>query len=191
MLRQGGRSADHSNTRWGLNSTEWDYLKKELSEEFRLIVWDLPGLGRSTPSTNRDYSLENLSRHLEAVLALVGDQPAILLGHSIGGMITLTFCRLFPKALGDRVRAIALVQTTYTNPVRTANMAGLLTALERPVIVPLLHLTIWLSPLIWLSNLMSYLNGSALLSTKSSGFAGKQTPAPGYSLGATNASGTC
>jgi hypothetical protein len=79
MLRQGGRSADHSNTRWGLNSTEWDYLKKELSEEFRLIVWDLPGLGRSTPSTNRDYSLENLSRHLEAVLALVGDQPAILL----------------------------------------------------------------------------------------------------------------
>ena len=124
-------------------------------------------------------------------ISLGWDQPAILLGHSIGGMITLTFCRLFPKALGDRVRAIALVQTTYTNPVRTANMAGLLTALERPVIVPLLHLTIWLSPLIWLSNLMSYLNGSALLSTKSSGFAGKQTPAPGYSLGATNASGTC
>jgi pimeloyl-ACP methyl ester carboxylesterase len=90
-------------------------------------------------------------------------------------MITLTLCRLFPKALGDRVRAIALVQTTYTNPVRTTNMAGLLTALERPVIVPLLHLTIWLSPLIWLSNLMSYLNGFALLSTKSSGFAGTET----------------
>ncbi len=160
---------------WGANSTEWDYLKKELSDEFRLIVWDLPGLGRSTRPTNRDYSMENLSRHLEAVLALAGDQPAILLGHSIGGMITLTFCRLFPKALGDRVRAIALVQTTYTNPVRTTNMAGLLTALERPVIVPLLHLTIWLSPLIWLSNVMSYLNGSALLSTKSSGFAGTET----------------
>jgi hypothetical protein len=47
-------------------------------------------------------------------------------------VITLTFCRLFPKALGDRVKA--LVQTTYTNPVRTTNMAGLFTALERPVI---------------------------------------------------------
>jgi pimeloyl-ACP methyl ester carboxylesterase len=160
---------------WGANSTEWDYLKKELSHKFRLIVWDLPGLGRSTRPTNRDYSLENLSRHLEAVLALAGDHPAILLGHSIGGMITLTFCRLFPKALGDRVRAIALVQTTYTNPVRTTSMAGLLTAMERPVIVPLLHLTILLSPLIWLSNLMSYLNGSAFLSTKSSGFAGTET----------------
>ena len=30
---------------WGANSTEWDYLKKELSDAFRLIVWDLPGLG--------------------------------------------------------------------------------------------------------------------------------------------------
>src|ERR1700726_4714625 len=90
-------------------------------------------------------------------------------------MITRTLCRLFPKAMGDRVRAIALVQTTYTNPVRTTNMAGLLTALERPVIVPLLYLTIWLSPLIWLSNWMSYLNGSAFLSTKSSGFAGTET----------------
>ena len=78
---------------------------------------------------------------------------------------------------GDRKLkwAIALVQTTYTNPVRTTKMAGLLTALERPIIVPLLHLTIWLSPLLWLSNWMSYLNGSALLSTKSSGFAGTET----------------
>jgi hypothetical protein len=54
-------------------------------------------------------------------------------------------------------------------------MASFLTVLERPVIVPLLHLTIWLSPLLWLSNLMSYLNGSALLSTNSSGFAGTET----------------
>lgn len=111
--------------------------------------------------------MENLSRDLEAVLGLAGDRPAILLGRSIGGMITLTFCRLFPKALGARVKGIALVQTTYTNPIRTTNMAGLLTALERPVIVPLLHLTIWLSPLLWLSNLISYLIGSALLSTAS------------------------
>ena len=54
-------------------------------------------------------------------------------------------------------------------------MASLLTALKRPVLIPLLYLTIWLSPLIWLSNFMSYRNGSALLSTKSSGFAGSET----------------
>ena len=160
---------------WGANSTEWNYLKKELAGDFQLIVWDLPGLGKSTRPTNRDYSMENLSRDLEAVLELTGDRPAILLGHSIGGMITLTFCRLFPEVLQTRVRGIALVQTTYTNPVHTTKMASFSAALERPVIVPLLHLTIWLSPLVWLSNWMSYLNGSAFLSTKSSGFAGTET----------------
>ncbi len=49
-------------------SGEWNYLKRDLSDRFRLIVWDEPGLGKSTPPTNRDYSLKNLARDLEAVL---------------------------------------------------------------------------------------------------------------------------
>ena len=159
---------------WGADRTEWDYLRRDLAARFRLIVWDLPGLGRSSQPANHDYRLENLANDLQAVLALAGDQPAILLGHSIGGMITLTFCGLFPEALGTRVGGIALIQTTYTNPVRTTSFAGLLTALENPLIIPLLHLTIWLAPLVWLMNQLSYLNGSSHLSSKDSGFAGSE-----------------
>jgi pimeloyl-ACP methyl ester carboxylesterase len=162
---------------WGQNSTEWSYLKRQLSDRYRLIIWDLPGLGLSTRPQNRDYSLENLARHLEAVLELAGGRPAVLLGHSIGGMITLTFCRLFPEALGTRVAGLGLVHTTYTNPVRTTQGAGLATALERPLIVPLLYLTIWLSPLVWLMTWMSYLNGTAHLTTKQSGYAGTESSA--------------
>ena len=160
---------------WGADRSEWDYLRQDLGNRFRLILWDLPGLGRSTRPTNQDYRLENLAGDLQAVLALAGERPAVLLGHSIGGMITLTFCGLFPKELGRRVGGIALVQTTYTNPVRTTTLAGLLTALERPVLVPLLGLTIGLAPLVWLMNQLSYLNGSAHLSTLRSGFAGNET----------------
>jgi pimeloyl-ACP methyl ester carboxylesterase len=134
----------------------------------------LPGLGRSTQPANHDYRLENLANDLQAVLSLAGDQPAIILGHSIGGMITLTFCGLFPKELGTRVAGIALIHTTYTNPVRTTSFAGLLSALERPLIFPLLHLTIGLAPLVWLMNQLSYLNGSALMSSNGSGFAGSE-----------------
>ena len=147
---------------WGADRTEWDYLRRDLAGRFRLIMWDLPGLGRSSRPANHDYCLENLANDLQAVVALAGDRPAILLGHSIGGMITLTFCGLFPKELGTRVGGIALVQTTYTNPVRTTSFAGLLSALERPLIIPLLHLTIGLAPLVWLMNQLSYLNGSSL-----------------------------
>ena len=124
---------------WGLNSREWNYLKRDLVNGFRLVVWDEPGLGKSTRPTTRDYSLENLAADLEAVLALTGDKPAILCGHSIGGMITLTFCRLFPSALGSRVMGLVLTHTTPTNPVRTTSGAAFYTAIEKPVLVPLMY----------------------------------------------------
>jgi pimeloyl-ACP methyl ester carboxylesterase len=160
---------------WGANSAEWYYAKKYLADRFRLIVWDLPGLGLSRKPDTNDYSLEKLARDLDAVLALAGDRPAILLGHSIGGMITLTFCRLFPEALGRRVAGLALVHTTYTNPARTARWSGLYTALQKPVIEPLLHLTIGLWPLVWLWQWLSYLNGSTHASTARQVFAGTET----------------
>jgi pimeloyl-ACP methyl ester carboxylesterase len=160
---------------WGFHSAEWNYLKRELAVRFRLIVWDEPGLGKSTRPSNRDYSLENLARDLDAVLAVAGEKPAILLGHSIGGMIILTFCRLFPEAIGTRVNGIVLTHTTPTNPIRTTSGAAFLTAIEKPVLVPMMYLTIALSPLLWIMNWLSYRNGSAHLANKRSSFAGTET----------------
>jgi pimeloyl-ACP methyl ester carboxylesterase len=160
---------------WGANSTEWFYEKRYLAERFRLIVWDEPGLGLSKKPDNNDYRLEKLAADLHAVLELAGDRPAVLVGHSIGGMITLTFCKEYPETLGTRVAGLVLAHTTYTNPVRTTQMASLLTAIEKPVIIPLLYLTIGLWPLVWLANWMSYLNGSAHRSTHKSSFSGNET----------------
>jgi pimeloyl-ACP methyl ester carboxylesterase len=160
---------------WGANGTEWYYVKKHLADRFRLIVWDLPGLGLSRKPDDNDYRLEKLAHDLDAVLSLCGGRPAVLAGHSIGGMITLTFCRLFPEALGTRVAGLLLVHTTPTNPVRTTKGAAVYSALERPVLVPLLHVTIGLWPLVWLMNWLSYWNGSAHRSTHRESFAGTET----------------
>ena len=103
---------------------------------------DLPGLGKSEKPENHDYSLNKFARDLEAVIDLAGPQKPIVLGHSIGGMTILTYCKLFQARLRDRVAGLVLVQTTYTNPVKTAILSGLLTALEKPVIPPLSHLLI-------------------------------------------------
>ena len=90
-------------------------------------------------------------------------------------MITLTFCKVFPKPWGPAWWDLVLVHTSYTNPVRTTPMAGLYTALEKPVLIPLLYLTIALWPLVWLMNWMSYFNGSAHRSTHKSSFSGNET----------------
>jgi pimeloyl-ACP methyl ester carboxylesterase len=160
---------------WSLDSDEWSYAKKELAQRHRLIVWDLPGLGRSTSPTDNDWSLERLAGHLDAVVDTAGFKPVILLGHSIGGMIILTYCRLFPEKVRAQVSGLVLAHTTYTNPVKTTAMAGLMTALQKPLLEPLCHLMIWLSPLARLMNWLSYGNGSAHRSTERSSFSGRES----------------
>jgi len=160
---------------WGPNSTVWYYAKRQLSDRFRLIVWDLPGLGKSSKPKNKDYSVEKYARDLEAVVAIAGKKPVILLGHSMGGMLTLTFCRLFPEHLERQVAGLILVDTTYTNPVNTSIFSGLLRALQKPLLQPILYLTILLSPLVWLMTWLSYLNGLLYISVEVSGFTGKET----------------
>jgi pimeloyl-ACP methyl ester carboxylesterase len=160
---------------WGTDSTEWYYAKQHLADRFRLIFWDLPGLGQSRGPDDDDYRLEKLARDLEAVVAQAAPRPVVLVGHSIGGMIILTFCRLFPQYLGCQVAGLVLIDTTYTNPLKTATASGLLQALQKPLVEPLLHLTIWLSPLVRLLNWLSYLNGTAHVAGAISGFAGHQT----------------
>lgn len=160
---------------WGPDSTVWYYAKKQLAQQFRVIVWDLPGLGRSKKPKNRDYSLEKYAHDLNAVLEIVGDQPVILLGHSMGAMILLTFSRLFPERLKQQVAGLILVDGTYTNPLKTSILSKLLLTLQKPLIEPLLHLAIVLSPLLHLSSWLSYLNGLTLLTTEISGFTGRET----------------
>ena len=160
---------------WGLDSDEWTYARKRLAVRYRLIVWDLPGLGKSKGPDNKDWSLEKMAGDLDAVVALAGDRPVILLGHSIGGMITLTYCRLFPASLGPRVRGIVLANSTYTNPVKTMSNPGLYSALQKPLLEPLCHLMVWLSPLVWLMDVLSYINGSAHSSTEKASFSGHES----------------
>jgi pimeloyl-ACP methyl ester carboxylesterase len=160
---------------WGANSTEWFYQKRYLIDRFRLILWDIPGAGLSKKPDNNDFRMENLAADLGAVVSVAGSRPAILVGHSIGGMITLTFCKMFPEMVQSRIAGIVLAHTTYTNPVRTTQMAALYTAIEEQIIIPMLYLTIALWPFVWLMNWMSYFNGSAHRSTHKSSFAGNET----------------
>src|SRR5919199_811214 len=159
----------------GANRTSWYYAIRALSQRFQVLVWDMPGLGHSDKPRRGDYSLERHAQDLEAVLGVAAGQPAVLVGHSMGGMVLLTFCRLFPQHLGTRVRGLALVDTSYTNPARTTTASRFVRAVQKPLLEPLLHVTAWLAPLVWLMSWLGYLNGSSHLLGMFFGFAGSQT----------------
>ncbi len=160
---------------WGTSETEWYYAKRQLSGQFRLIFWDLPGLGQSTQPENRNFALEKMASDLDSVLSLANGKPVVLVGHSIGGMINLTFCRLFPDRLGRQVSGIAQVDTSYTNPVTTTKNAGFSRAIQKPIGEPLLYAMIGLSPLVRAMNWLSYENGASYLMNAHSSFAGSET----------------
>src|SRR3569833_3150501 len=72
---------------WSLDSTVWFYAKRDLARQFRLVLWDLPGLGRSKRPPDGHIDMGKLAQDLETVLGAAGGRPAVLVGHSIGGMI--------------------------------------------------------------------------------------------------------
>ena len=156
----------------GMSSTAWYYQKRKLAERFRLIVWDLPGCGRSRGPATGDYRLEKLARDLDEVVALAGGRPAILVGHGLGGTIALTYCKQFPEKVGREVAGLVLVDAPATGPVRSTASSGLLRTIEALALVVLLHLTIWLSPLVRLMSWLGFHNGLLHLYTMLTGFAG-------------------
>ncbi len=159
---------------WGVDNRAFYYTKRALATRHRVIAWDLRGLGKSSRARNNDYSLDTMADDLAAVADLARG-PAILLGHSIGGMITQTFARRHAARLGSDVSGLVLVGTTYTDPTRTTLGASVMHALERPLFTPLMYLTIALSPLVWAMNWLSYFNGTQLIGTALTGFTGSET----------------
>jgi pimeloyl-ACP methyl ester carboxylesterase len=159
---------------WGVDNRAFYYTKRALSMQHRVVAWDLRGLGKSSRAGRNDYSLDAMADDLAAVVALAGG-PAVVLGHSIGGMIAQTFARRHADRLDADVAALVLVGTTYTDPTRTTLGAPLMHALEGPLFTPLMYLTIALSPLVWAMNWLSYINGTQLIATALSGFAGAET----------------
>ncbi len=159
---------------WGTNRNDWSYISPKLNEQSEVLYWDLPGLGASPKPEDENYELSNYASKLKELIEKQ-TKPVILMGHSIGGMIILTLAGQYPSLLGNQVSKMILIHTTYTNPSKTALFSGLLTAIQEPILKPMLWVQIALSPLFRLANILSYFNGAAFLATALTGFGGHQT----------------
>jgi len=73
----------------------------------RVVLWDYRGHGRSeAPADPAAYSLEQVVDDLGRVLdQAAGDRPAVLAGHSLGGLVSLHLALAHP----ERVRGLALL----------------------------------------------------------------------------------
>jgi proline-specific peptidase len=95
-----------------LNASCWHHQLRKLSDEFRVVVYDMRGHGQSERPASEDWSMEAHARDLEAVVGAIGDGPVMIVGHSMGGMVLLKYCGMYPEQLGSRITALVLADTT-------------------------------------------------------------------------------
>ncbi len=88
---------------FGETGNVWDQQVEFLKDDFKLIVPDLPGSGESELVDN--MSMEGMSEVIRAIFDAEGVAPsgskpdAVLVGHSMGGYITLAYVKKFNKSL--------------------------------------------------------------------------------------------
>lgn len=88
---------------WTCDLTFWRG-QAPVYEKHRSLLIDLPGHGQSD-KPDVSYTQERFARAVDAVMRDAGVERAVLVGHSMGGAVGLTFVRLFPA----KARALVLV----------------------------------------------------------------------------------
>lgn len=159
----------------GSDHTQWLELIEDLRDRYHVIAYDILGHGLSQRGRWADHSLEAMAQDLDDVMRLANGRKVIVIGHSMGGMIALTWCGLNPRYVREKLAGLILVHTTPQNPFDTMAPVPLHRILLRPVFVPLLRLTTWIGPLVKLMTRLSLWNGTTHWNNELQLFAGHET----------------
>ena len=93
---------------FGATGRMWAYQIEMLARNFKVILWDMRGHGRSdSPAEPTAYSQANSVDDIAAILDALGVQKAVIGGHSLGGFLSLAFHAKYP----ERVAALVLSST--------------------------------------------------------------------------------
>lgn len=107
----------------------WEQTAANLAQSYRVIAIDLPGHG-ATPCIGYAHSMDLMAKSVKAVMDSLKLKKYVIVGHSMGGYVSLAFADLFPDQLkglclynstayadsearrSDRLRAIGLVKSS-------------------------------------------------------------------------------
>jgi 3-oxoadipate enol-lactonase len=90
----------------GLRATSWTFQIAALERQFRLIIPDLPGSGRSPPPRD-GYGIPEFARSLWRLLDHLGTSTVSIVGFSLGGAVALEMSLQRP----EQVKRLALINS--------------------------------------------------------------------------------
>jgi pimeloyl-ACP methyl ester carboxylesterase len=84
----------------------WDWTALALREHFHIIAPDLRGHGDSDWAVGGSYSMIDYVLDLTQLMSAITNEPATLIGHSLGGSIVLQYSGTFP----DMVKRVVSIE---------------------------------------------------------------------------------
>lgn len=84
------------------HARNWDWVARRLREHFHVYALDLRGHGNSASAPGALYTVAEHVLDLSALIDIIG-QPVYLVGHSLGGIITLTYAGVYPERVRKAV----------------------------------------------------------------------------------------
>lgn len=97
---------------WTCNESVFRYQQERLSREYRVVSLELRGHGASGVPAGLDYSHERFAEDLKAAIDYVDPGSFAVGGFSMGGFTALKFHELFSAEYADRLRGIALIDSS-------------------------------------------------------------------------------
>ena len=102
----------------GANAHWFDFIGPQLAQQWRVLAVDLRGHGDSSHANPPVYTYEAHIQDLHALFHAERLQQPLLLGHSMGGVVAVTYAGTWPQELGALLvcdsRPVYSAETTET-----------------------------------------------------------------------------
>lgn len=85
------------------HARNWDWVARALRNDFHVYALDLRGHGNSAQAPGALYSIAEHVLDLSALADIIDDFPLYIIGHSLGGIITLHYAGIFPERVKKAV----------------------------------------------------------------------------------------
>jgi pimeloyl-ACP methyl ester carboxylesterase len=93
---------------WMCNQSFWDLQLPALGSDYRTVTFDLPGHGEAT-SERTQWTVSGYGEDVAGLIGNLGLTNVVLVGHSMGGPVSLRAAALLP----GKVRGIVAVDTLH------------------------------------------------------------------------------
>jgi 3-oxoadipate enol-lactonase len=104
-----GANADHQ---------VWAEQLQPLTSEYRVILFDLRGHGKTGGSELNSYSVDTFADDLDAFIESLELDSPIVIGHSLGGMVGYVFASEYPERLSALITVGAMTPMTFSTKER-------------------------------------------------------------------------